>query len=156
MSARAYRILDEPLPGGLQRVAVNPLWPLLAVMFAGSLFSWSWFVLNGFAVGSPTRRREFLLAIIGLTGSAVLVFVVLWLSANEVLERAPLRYVVVVVTVWKLAMSYWLYTLQSRCFGLYEHFGGPVRNGVLPLVGAAIASPLLLGQLPSVLQIWLR
>ena len=33
-------VADEPLPGPLQRIAVNPFWPLLAVMFGGAWVSW--------------------------------------------------------------------------------------------------------------------
>ena len=52
----SYRIGDEPRPGALARVAVDPMWPLLAVMLGGVWLSWPWFVLNGVVVGSPTRQ----------------------------------------------------------------------------------------------------
>ena len=145
MATSGYHIEDEPLPGPLQRIAVNPFWPLLAVMFGGAWVSWPWFVANGFAIGSPTRRREAAIAVAGLVGSVVLVLALLALAGSEILDRPTLRYAAVGLTVWKLGVSYWLYTLQSRCFGLYEYFGGPVQNGVLVLVAAAFLGPTLLG-----------
>ena len=144
MATSGYRIEDEPLPGPLQRIAVNPFWPLLAVMFGGAWVSWPWFLVNGFAIGSPTRRREVAIVVAGLAGSVVLVVALLALAGSGSLDRPTLRYAAVGLTVWKLGVSYWLYTLQSRCFGLYEHFGGPVRNGVLVLIAAAFLAPTVL------------
>jgi len=43
-----YRIADEPRPGALSQLAVNPLWPLLAVMLGGTWIAWPWFALNTF------------------------------------------------------------------------------------------------------------
>ncbi len=127
-----YRIQDEPHPGSLSHLAVNPVWPLFGVMFGGAGLSWSWFVLNGLALGSPTRRQELGWAIGGLAGGLALILGIF--AAHESLGRLGVRYSLVALTVWKLAVSYWLYTLQSRSFHLYEHFGGRVRNGALVVV----------------------
>jgi len=50
-----------------------------------------------------------------------------------------------VVTLWKLGISYWLYELQSRSFGLYQYFGGVVRSGLAVVVLAAFAKSGVLG-----------
>jgi hypothetical protein len=34
--ASSYRIEDEPRPGGLEHLAVGPVWPFFSLMFAGS------------------------------------------------------------------------------------------------------------------------
>ena len=44
-------------------------------------------------------------------------------------------------------MSYWLYTLQNRSFGLYRYFGGPVRNGALIIFAALFLRSGLLSSL---------
>jgi len=154
--AGTYRIGDEPLPGPLQRLAVNPVWPLLTVMFGGSGLSWAWFVLNGFALGSPTRRREAALAAAGLAGSVLLVALLGQLAGSEVLSPANLRYALVGVTVWKLAVTYRLYLLQVRCFGLYEYFGGKVANGAIVVIAAVLLYGSFSAQLPPFLRLVLE
>lgn len=131
--AGSYHIEDEPRPGGLEHLAVGPVWPFFALMFAGSWLAFPWFVFNGFAVGSPTRYRELALAIGGFAGSFLLAVGLVVLHGRGVLSEAGLPYFGVVLTVWKLGVGYVLHHLQSRTFHLYEHFGGQARNG-LPIV----------------------
>lgn len=126
-----YRIADEPRPSTLSHLAVNPVWPLFGVMFGGAALSWSWFLLNGAAIGSPTRRQEIAWAIGGMVGNLLLIVAIFTLAGQEILGELGVRYSLVGLTVWKLAVSYWLFTLQGRSFHLYEHFGGTVRNGAL-------------------------
>lgn len=147
----SYRIEDEPQPGAWTHLVVHPMWPLLAVMFGGAFVSWPWFAVNGFAVGSPTRRRELALAVGGFVGSLVITVAVLLLASKEILSAAGVRYAMISLTVWKLAVSYWLYVLQSRSFALYEHFGGTVRNGLAVVFIAAFARGRVLAAVP---QLW--
>lgn len=149
----SYRVLDEPNPGGFSHLAVNPLWPLLAVMLGGVWLSWPWFVLNAFAVGSPTRSRELGLALGGLVGTAGLLVLLGWLRYQDLLGDVGFSYAVVGLVVWKLLVSYWLYVLQARTFGLYEYFGGTVRNGALVVVLAFFLRPRVLAGLPGFLQV---
>ena len=147
----SYRIEDEPQPGAWTHLVVDPMWPLLAVMFGGAFVSWPWFAANGFAVGSPSRRRELALAIGGFVGSFVITMALVVLASGEVLGEVGIRYALISLTVWKLAVSYWLYLLQSRSFALYSHFGGTVRNGLLVVVVAAFTRGRVLEALP---QLW--
>jgi hypothetical protein len=128
--AVSYQILDDPRPSGLAHLAVNPLWPLLAVMFGGTWLSWPWFALNGFAVGSPTRRRELALAAGGFAGSLALALGVLVLVGAGVVRGVGISYALIALTVWKLGVTYALHTLQVRSFHLYEYYGGATRNGI--------------------------
>jgi hypothetical protein len=134
----SYRILDEPRPGALARVVVNPLWPLLAVMLGGAWLGWPWFVLNAWAVGSPTRLRETVLAAGGFLGNVVLVLAMAAVYEAGVLTQTAIPYALLTVTVWKLGLSYVLYVIQSRSFHLYEYYGGTVHNPVLVLVVAFV------------------
>lgn len=131
--AQRYQIIDEPQPGGLSSIVVQPFWPLLGIMFVGPGFSWSWFVLNGFAMGSPTRKRELSVALAGVAGSAVLVAVLGSLFLGEIVPDPAKPYLILVHVVFRLAVSYALYSMQSRTFGIYEYYGGQARNG-LPVV----------------------
>lgn len=136
MSAAGYRIVDEPVPGGLQRIAVNPMWPLFAFMFGGALLAWSWSGVNAYALGSPTRRRELGIILLGFAGTVALVIAAGLAAKAEVITRDHLPYVILGLVVWKLGISYWLYFLQSRTFELYQYFGGAVRNGVAGVIAA--------------------
>jgi hypothetical protein len=141
----AYHIPDEPRPGGLAHVTVNPFWPMLCVMFVGAGLSWSWFVLNGIAMGSPTRKRELAIAIGGLVGNAVLLIGVF--ATHDRLGfpgEVTLPYLLLVVVVWKLGVSYVLYMLQAGSFGIYEYYGGTVQNGWIGLILAYFAWNMLL------------
>ena len=125
-----YRILDEPKPHASQRLAVAPFWPLLATMFAGAGPAWLWFLINAHALGSPTRRREAAWAVIGLLGNAAILFSFVGILEAGWLPRASGPYVGVVLTAWKLGVSYKLFNLQNATFHLYEYFGGTLQNGL--------------------------
>ncbi len=151
-----YRIADEPRPGALAHLAVNPVWPLFGIMFGGAGLSWPWFLLNGAAIGSPSRRQELGWAIGGMAGSMALIVGIFFLATRELLGELAVRYSFVGLTVWKLAVSYWLFTLQSRSFHLYEHFGGKVQNGALiVLLGFFLTNRLYQG-LPTFWHLLLR
>lgn len=144
----AYRIADEPLPSRLGSIVVDPLWPLLAVMFVGPVMSWPWFVLNGHAVGSPSRHRETAWAVGGFVVTLALAVALLLAGGEELLGPLALRYAGVGLTVAKLLVSYRLYQIQARSFHLYEHFGGTVRSGILAVVLGWALSEYLLRPLP--------
>ena len=146
-----YQILDEPQPNKLSNLAVQPLWPLLAVMFGGAWISWPWFALNAFAVGSPTRVRELLWAVGGFVGTFVLVLGLIGLDLSDRVSDHGMRYLYVLLLVWKLTVSYWLYILQARTFALYEHFGGVVRTGLFVVILAAGLRKPLLDSVPTIL-----
>src|SRR5688500_9955283 len=58
-----YHLLDEPSPGRLANLVVNPFWPVLALMLTGGIIGWPWLVLNSLAIGSATKTREIALVI---------------------------------------------------------------------------------------------
>jgi hypothetical protein len=145
MASSAYRIQDEPAPSGLGHLIVNPVFPLLSIMFAGAWLALPWFAFNAFALGSPTRRKELALALAAPVG---LVAISLGLAVAYTLLKLPeasLPYLRVLLIVWKLAVAYWLFDLQKRGFALHEYFGGRVRNGVLVLVAGLMLRPVVLG-----------
>ena len=156
MSAR-YRLPDEPMPGGLSRYAVDPMWPLLALMLAGNGFGLAWFAFNSVALGSPSRNREWMYAAFNLLGSAVLVLLLAMASGNGWLDASALRYAGLSLIALKLICGYSIYLSQQRSCELWEHFGGKPANG-LPVVillamfghrllGPEFLPPLLLGVL---------
>ena len=150
----SYRIPDEPRPGALARVAVNPVWPLFALMVGGTWLSWTWFVVNGFALGSPNRFRELFLAIAGLFGSGALLLGLSVLLDQGFLPQGSAPYLLTILLVWKIGISYMLHIWQGRSFSLFEYYGGQV-DGRLPFVVLALGwylRPLLLGDLPIFFQ----
>jgi hypothetical protein len=145
MRASSYAIIDEPRPGTLQKWVVNPLWPFFALMFAGSWLALPWFAFNGFAMGSASRRRELLVALLATPLKLALFLFLMMVHMKSGLPESALRYFLVGVTVLKLGMGYWLLNLQQPAFSLYQYFDGPVRNGVPLVAVGAVLHPLLLG-----------
>ena len=143
--AQAYQIVDEPRPGALGSVVVQPFWPLLGIMFGGSWLSWPWFAINAFAVGSPTRAQELALAIGGFVGNFVITVIIGTLQITEAVPDWFGPYLILVHIVWKLGVSYWLFALQSRTFGIYEYYGGVVRNGLPVLIGGYLVGKFVIG-----------
>jgi hypothetical protein len=146
-----YRIADEPRPSALSKVAVNPVWPLFAIMLAGTWLSWSWFVLNGFALGSPSRWREVALAVLGVFGSLAIVLGLGVFLGLGWIQESWLPYAFTVLLVWKIGVSYGLHIQQGRTFELYRYYGGTVE-GRLPFVVLAAGyflRPQFLGALPG-------
>jgi hypothetical protein len=134
-----YRILDEPTPGSLGGYVVNPTFPMLALMLAGTWLAAPWFAFNALALGSPTARREIGLAVAMLAGAFLLVFGLLVANEQGLISAHGMAYWALIPIVRKLGFGYWLFMLQSRTFHLYEHFDGRVRNGLfLLLLGAFV------------------
>jgi hypothetical protein len=134
-----YRILDEPTPGALAGYVVNPIFPMLALMLAGTWLAAPWFAFNALALGSPTARREIGLATAMLAAAAALAFGLLAAYSHGLIGDRSIAYWALILVVWKLGFGYWLFMLQLRTFHLYEHFHGRVRNGFLLLVVGLVA-----------------
>lgn len=143
--AATYRIPDEPRPGGLAEYAVNPFWPFLAMMLGGSWAGLPWFVINGSAIGSATFRREATIAALTPVLSIAYAFVALTLLDLLGLPDRAVAYAVVLLSALKLGAGYYLYVLQHRSFGLFEHFGGRVRQGMVVAIAAAVLRAFVVG-----------
>lgn len=145
MAKRTYIIEDEPAAGGsLQRYIVDPQWPLLAVMMAGVWLGWPWLLFNGWALGSPNWRRQAWLLGVGLavTVGLALAIVALW-DADIIRTRTHVRLALLVVTVWKLGISYKVHALQSGTFELFRYYGGqPIHGLRIVLIGAYLGRAL--------------
>lgn len=155
MRRKAYRLIDEPSPGAMARIAVEPIWPLLALMLAGNWLGMPWLALNGFAVGSPTRWRESMLAALGLLGSFLLAFGLSYAwQARFIESEHVLRYALLSLVVWKLALGYLIFSLQSATIELYQYYGGVLGRFGLPvaLLGGFLLRGMVLGLFSS--SIW--
>jgi hypothetical protein len=147
--AARYQILDEPNPGALASVAVNPMWPLLGAMLGGLWLAVPWFIVNAFAMGSPTRGREVALALTTLAGSFAVAFGLIVFAGTLDLSKEQIRYLVIVPTLWKIGMAYALYVVQRRTFALFEYYGGNVRSPLVVLIVATLVRPQLLASIKS-------
>lgn len=140
-----YRILDEPGPSALARLTVNPVWPFLASMLAGTWLAWPWFALNSACMGIDRRfYRD--LALIGASIAANLLALVILnqLVLNFVLDERNFRYALLVPQAIRLSLLYLVFMREERTFQLFEYFGGRAANGMLPLMlGVFLRGPLL-------------
>lgn len=143
----SYIISDEPQQSRFGHLVVRPSGILFAAMFCGTWLALPWFAFNGYAMGSPTRRKELALCALTLGVTVVLatIFVVLW--DRDIIESSTgVRLFALVVTTWKLGMLYAIETVQSRTFGVYEYYGGRVRQTRAVLsIGYFVGSFLLSG-----------
>lgn len=155
MRAESYRIADEPTPGALAYLAVNPLWPFMAVMFGGIWLSWGWFIINGVAVGSPTRKREWLWIAAGVVVAIGLLATIFYLSAAGVIAKTYIKYALLSVVAWKIGVTYVLYNLQSHSIELYEYYGGRLQNGIFVIAAAYMFAPDLMKTMPPLLRLLL-
>ncbi len=141
-----YRIADEPQAGAMGGWVVDPFWPMLATMLAGSWLGVPWFAANAVALGSATRRREIALAAASVAGAAALTAGLIAANSFGLLPTRAARYGVVLVTAWRLMTAYAVYQLQDASFELHRHFGGRARNGApLAVLGAFLPLDRLLG-----------
>jgi hypothetical protein len=140
----AYRIADEPVPGRLASLAVNPFWPLFSVMLAGSWLAVPWFAVNAAAIGSATRRREWAWLAGGAVVSAAAGYALFTAASGEQISIRTFRYAVVGLVAWRLAIAYVVFALQQPAFELHRHFGGTSRNGLLLVIVAAFGMSRLL------------
>jgi hypothetical protein len=140
-----YTIPDEPHPTRLQSFVVNPLYPMFATMLAGAWLGWPWFALNAAALGSPTRRREWVVLVACASTTVGLVTLLLSLDEAGAFSELSAALAVIAIDGVKLAFALFLYTVQGRAFVLHEHFGGRVRSG-LPvfLLGVLVVRSLVL------------
>jgi hypothetical protein len=148
-----YRIADEPSPGAHAELSVNPFFILLAVMLGGVWLAWPWFLFNAFAIGSATLKREVGLVIGGFAGSGALIWFGARLVAGGVIDERALPYALLVLVVYKLAVSYALFTNQARSHQLYEYFGGTTKNGMLVVFVGLLARRTVLGALGGAWQL---
>jgi len=124
----SYTIADEPHETSLGAYVVNPSGPLLASMMCGAWMTWPWFAFNAIAMGSPTKKKELTLCAIALGGTALLGALVLALvDAGWIPLGTPFKFAMLAISTWKLGMAYYISTVQSRTFHVYEYYGGNVR-----------------------------
>jgi hypothetical protein len=144
MSTLRYRIPDEPRPTGMAHLAVDPMWPLLALMLAGNGIGLLWFAVNSRALGSPAAMKEGLYIAISLIGCIALGVVLAWCRQQNLLSDESLAYAELSIAVLKIGVGYALYISQSRCAELVQHYGGILRNGaVVAILATVIARPAL-------------
>lgn len=144
--------------GGDRRFVVRALWPLLALMFCGVWLAWPWALFNEWLLDSDEFRSQVKTVVVGLLGATGLAAVVLALHDAEVFGLREARYAYVVLTAWKLGVSYWLTQRQSPSYRLYEYFGGKPINGAYVFIVGIFLAPTVLGLLPndSLLELVLR
>src|SRR5262245_52797722 len=81
----AYHIQDEPLGGGRGLPALNPFWPLLAMMLGGAWIGAAAFAFNAWALRGPTWLREIGLAAAVLIGSPIILLGIGYMNGSGIL-----------------------------------------------------------------------
>ena len=141
----SYAIPDEPTPSPYNHLVVRPGGPLLASMLCGAWLALPWYALNGFAMGSPTRKKELGMCVAALVGTVVLALItVVLIDAGIIDSRTEVQLALLAIAVWKIGMAYALFTVQSRTFHVYTYYGGAVRAATYVLALGYWLRPLIL------------
>lgn len=141
-----YAIADEPVETNLRHYVVDPSAPLLAAMLCGAWLALPWFAFNAIAMGSPTKRKEIALCVAAFAGTAVFAAIALALWDRDIIEsRTTMRFVLLGIVTWKLAMAYVINIVQSRTFHVYEYYGGAVRSATYVLGTGYWLSGIVIG-----------
>jgi hypothetical protein len=133
-----YQIVDEPRPGSLSHLTVDPMWPLLGYMLGSAFFSWIWYGLNSFAIGSPSKRKELGIIFSGFIGYFAWIIIFGSLKSNGLVGDHNIHYARLMLTLFTLTMTYSLYVVQHRPFEIYQHFNGKVMSGMPGLLLAIV------------------
>ena len=143
----SYEVADEPTPqAGWENLVFQPSAPLLGMMWCGAWLAWPWFIVNAFAMGSPTLRREAQLVAMGFAGTIVLAFGVYGLVDLGIIEsRTALQFALLGVVAFKLSFAYWISEVQARTFHVYQYYGGTAQKAFYVLVAGSYLRDLVLG-----------
>lgn len=143
----SYEVADEPTPAaGWENLVFQPSAPLLGMMWCGAWLAWPWFIVNAFAMGSPTLRREAKLCALGLFGTLLLALVVYGLVDLGVIEsKVALQLALLSVVTFKMAVAYWVCKVQQRTFHVYEYYGGTAQKAFYVLMAGSYLRDLVLG-----------
>lgn len=150
-----YRLPDEPRPGALGRIAVNPAWPMLAIMVAGAWLSWPWFAVNAHAIGSP---RRWLMTAIALGGFVVVggTWAGIIVVAPDDIGPVAAGLAILGLIVLKLAFAYALFAMQLPSFHLHAYYRGVVRNGGLVVLAGWLVARELMPHVPGIVRMVVR
>jgi hypothetical protein len=126
MSDRGYRIIDEPAPSALSRLAVNPFWIMLAGMLLPGLQALAivWFVVNGFALNSTTKVKEMCWAAGALAIALARRGPLQRLLDEQIVSAALISYrpyIHIVVIAVLLTAMYRLYLYQHGAYQLFQY-----------------------------------
>jgi hypothetical protein len=141
-----YAIADEPHETPWRHLVVNPSGPLLAEMTCGSWLSIPWFAFNAIAMGSPTKIKEAAMCVAAFAVTAVAALLLIWaIDTDIIVSTTVIRLCVLAIITWKLAIAYWIHTIQSRTFHVYEYYGGAVRSASAVLATGYVLRGFIVG-----------
>lgn len=129
-----YRIADEPRPGRLSRLVLNPFIIFLLSMLLTFVVGCAWLLFNAFAMGSPYAKRD-LLVVIG----SVVVFVIAGFGGITVISSSELPmetfapYLRLVFTGYWIVLCYYLFMSQMKVYPIFQYYrqrnAGPAAGG---------------------------
>lgn len=148
--AETYKIIDEPAPTAISRVAVNPVWIFLASLFGGTGIGLVWFAINAFAISSASRKNELLYVLVGLSGTPLIFLILGSLLQSGWLGEGLVPYLHLLITGFQLLIIYVLHLSQHKSYELFSLYGGVGRNGLLVVIALGVLRP----QIANLLGDW--
>lgn len=148
--SESYKIIDEPAPSAISKLAVNPVWIFLAALFGGAGIGLLWFAVNAFALSSASRMKELAMVCGGLVGTPLIYATLSGALSAGWLGPGLVPYLHLIVTGFQLLVIYLLHLSQHKSYELFSLYGGASRNGLLVVVALAFLRP----QLAEALGVW--
>ncbi len=118
-----YRIADEPRISGLNRLAINPFFIILAAMILSFPLGAVWLLFNAFAMGSPYAKRDLIIAVIAAVAIMGTAFLSATFLGRELLQAHSLGpyFRLAFKTGW-IALCYYLYLSQIKAYPLFQYY----------------------------------
>jgi hypothetical protein len=132
-----YLIADEPRPSKLSQHVVNPQWPMLAQMLAGSWLALPWFLFNSIALGSPNWKKDLGWILVSLIGSLLLLLAIEYAIDLKIITGIWAKMSFLAIVALRLWVAYSLFFSQSSVFELWQYYGGIEKNGLILLMLAS-------------------
>ncbi len=127
-----YIIIDEPKTRFFEHFIINPILILLAAMIIPMLISlpyfgrwwlpFVWLIFNGFLMGSPTIKKEFIYSLLGLiTISAFFYLIYFIVKENLQFDFSAINYIVIFMQGLFFLFLYFVVFLQLAPYQIYQY-----------------------------------
>lgn len=116
-----YQIIDEPRPGLLDRIAMNPMLPFFAAML---LWPWGFlaFVVNSLALNGPSKWLEIAMAIAAVALGVGLGVAGAYAIVHGYLPPETGPYLRVLIIAASMLLGYRVYISQAETYELRAYF----------------------------------
>ncbi len=134
----AYHIIDEPKPSLYRSLVVDPIVILFSALLIPIFFElplygrfWmplAWIVFNGFLLGSPSKMKETLIAIVGCLTFFAMHSALIYLSTINIdMARSVVPYYQIIIQGALFFTLYLIVFYQSPPYAIHQYIKDNIR-----------------------------